>query len=424
MANPSTSYHRRPPGTPEMTIFVVSLFLPYTVNFDTQEPSKTPCPSTESVRPQSTRARTAPDRKLSLLAYTPGKIVQTPGATIDNERIFTPSLPTSLKLSLPLLEKKKEHESEKKQEREEEQGTHKASNKPKRYVTTPGGLRDPRLLARTDLHSPVWGSIGSLNQPISRAKSPPPASILKHNAKITSSPSLLWKNMAKARTASHEKQFNEHNYSVEKAQHGNGGLFNAIDGVSDSGVLLDKTWVGTIGMPTDALDEHLKESISERLEDDFEALTVYVDDADFDGHYERYCKSILWPIFHYQVPDHPRSKAYEDHSWVHYKKVNEAFADRIAKNYKKGDIIWIHDYHLLLVPAMLRAKLPEAQIGFFMHTAFPSSEIFRCLATRTNLIEGLLGANLVGFQNVSWTLNCRRPPQLPMSPELTIFMLI
>ena len=107
---------------------------------------------------------------------------------------------------------------------------------------------------------------------------------------------------------------------------------------------------------------------------------------------------MLWPHFHYQIPDHPRSKAYEDHSYHFYVNLNQAFADRIIKNYKRGDIIWIHDYHLLLLPGMLRKLLPEAQIGFHLHVAFPSSEIFRCLAMRKELLEGMLGANLIGFQ--------------------------
>ena len=370
-----------------MTIFVAALFLPYTINFSTSEETARP------TSPEASRPQTAPDRKLSLLTYTPGKIVQTPGATTDLERIFAPFVPNAFKLnSLQVHGKGRGYEDIREEETEK---------KGRRQTTIPGSLRDPRLLAQADLHAPAWGSYTSLNQPLSRAKSPPPSSVLKHNAQITAPPSLLWKRRLRARTTSHEKQFNEHNFSVQRAQHGNGGLFNAIDAVSESGVLQDKTWVGTLGMPTDALDDHLKERISECLEDDYEALTVYVNDGDFDGHYERYCKTILWPIFHYQVPDHPRSKAYEDHSWVYYRKLNEEFADRIVKNYKKGDIIWVHDYHLLLVPGMLRAKLPDAQIGFFMHTAFPSSEIFRCLATRTDLLEGLLGANMVGFQNVS-----------------------
>jgi trehalose 6-phosphate synthase complex regulatory subunit len=78
--------------------------------------------------------------------------------------------------------------------------------------------------------------------------------------------------------------------------------------------------------------------------------------------------------------------------------VNQDFADKIVKNYKRGDVIWVHDYHLLLVPSMVRQKLPDAQIGFFLHVAFPSSEVFRCLAVRKELLEGVLGSNLIGFQ--------------------------
>ncbi len=78
--------------------------------------------------------------------------------------------------------------------------------------------------------------------------------------------------------------------------------------------------------------------------------------------------------------------------------MNQAFADRIVRNYKRGDVIWIHDYHLFLVPGMIRKKLPNAQIGFFLHASFPSSEVFRCLAVRNELLEGLLGCNLIGFQ--------------------------
>ncbi|RMZ87724.1 hypothetical protein DV736_g5048, partial [Chaetothyriales sp. CBS 134916] len=368
-----------------MTIFIVSIFLPYTVNFDTG------ADNVHASLPEMAQPSSVTERKLSLLSDNAGKIVQTPGATTDLECIFTPPPPKHFKLCLPLPQK---------EEGSDQDPAGKVETKMHhRHSSTISVNRDPRLLARTDLHSPAWGSFSNFNQPISRAKSPPPVSVLKHNAQVTSLPNLPWKKRARARTFSNEKHFNEHNFFIEKAQRGNGGLFNVIDAVSDSGVLVDKTWVGTLGMPTDALSDHLRETISETLEDEFQSLVVYVQDSDFDGHYKRYCETILWPIFHYQVPDHPRSKAYEDHSWVFYKKVNEAFAARIYKNYKKGDIIWIHDHHLLLVPGMLRAKIPDAQIGFFMHTAFPSSEIFRCLATRTELLEGLLGSNMIGFQN-------------------------
>jgi trehalose-6-phosphate synthase len=199
-------------------------------------------------------------------------------------------------------------------------------------------------------------------------------------------------------TSSHDRSFSDSDWTVEPADQGNGGLRNSVKAAANSGFLTEKTWVGTLGMPTDALDDHVKSNIAEKLEDEYDSLTVYVADSDFDGHYSHYCKTILWPVFHYQIPDNPKSKAYEDHSWVYYVTVNQAFADRIIKNWKRGDVVWIHDYHLFLVPQMVRKAIPDAQIGFFLHVAFPSSEVFRCLAVRKELLEGVLGANLVGFQ--------------------------
>ena len=216
--------------------------------------------------------------------------------------------------------------------------------------------------------------------------------------------SVLWKISNRHRVdkrirgLSQERSFSDAQWTVEPAALGNGGLKNAVKAAVNSGYITEKTWVGTLGMPTDALEDHTKSEIAERLEDDFDSLTVYVDDKDFDGHYSHYCKQILWPIFHYQIPDNPKSKAYEDHSWVYYVKINQAFAERLAKNWKRGDVVWIQDYHLMLVPSMLRKLLPDADIGFFMHVAFPSSEVFRCLAVRKELLEGVLGANLIGFQ--------------------------
>jgi trehalose 6-phosphate synthase/phosphatase len=88
-----------------------------------------------------------------------------------------------------------------------------------------------------------------------------------------------------------------------------------------------------------------------------------------------------------------------DHSWEYFEAVNRAIADVIVKEYKRGDTIWVNDYHLILVPQMLREKLgPDAKVGLFMHVGFPSSEVFRCLAHRDKLLDGMLGATMVGFQ--------------------------
>lgn len=255
-----------------------------------------------------------------------------------------------------------------------------------------------------DPHSPTWGNGSIFNQPKSRAPSPPPASILEDpSRKVAEKAAALGRAGIRqpqylGRSDSHDRVFAEADWTVENADQGNGGLRNAVEAAVRSGKLTDKTWVGTLGMPTDALGEQQKQDIEDRLATEYDSLTVYCKDSDFDGAYTHYCKQILWPVFHYQIPDNPKSKAYEDHSWVYYVKVNQAFADKIVKNWKRGDIIWIHDYHLLLVPLMVRKKLPDAKIGFFLHVAFPSSEVFRCLAVRKELLEGMLGANLIGFQ--------------------------
>lgn len=98
--------------------------------------------------------------------------------------------------------------------------------------------------------------------------------------------------------------------------------------------------------------------------------------CDFDSEY-RWC-SILWPLFHY----HPGEINFNEDHWDAYQQVNRAFADAVADMAVDGDIIWVQDYHLMLLPTMLRERLVErnlndVKIGFFLHTPFPSSEIYR-----------------------------------------------
>ncbi|RBR21389.1 uncharacterized protein FIESC28_04926 [Fusarium coffeatum] len=247
-----------------------------------------------------------------------------------------------------------------------------------------------------------WGS--RANQPKSRASSPPPPASLSENNRTMQKARELGRQgvlqpRSLVRSDSHDRVFASAGWMVVNADQGNGGLRNAADAAARDGKIDEITWVGTLGMPTDALEGTAqKQDIEDVLATEHNMLTVFCSDKDFDGHYAHFCKHILWPVFHYQIPDNPKSKAYEDHSWKYYVNVNQAFADQIVKNWKRGDVVWIHDYHLLLVPGMVRKKIPEAKIGFFLHVAFPSSEVFRCLAVRKELLEGMLGANLVGFQ--------------------------
>jgi trehalose 6-phosphate synthase/phosphatase len=280
-----------------------------------------------------------------------------------------------------------------------------------------------------DFESPVdkssgWG--GRANQPRSRANSPPPAAIAEHGRTLQKARELGRQGVIQpkplTRSESHDRVFASANWKVVDADQGNGGLRNAADAAAREGKTGDITWVGTLGMPTDAIEgTQQKQDIEDTLATEHDMLTVFCSDKDFDGHYTHFCKQILWPVFHYQIPDNPKSKAYEDHSWKYYVNVNQAFADKIVKNWKRGDVVWIHDYHLLLVPGMVRKKLPEAKIGFFLHVAFPSSEVFRCLAVRKELLDGILGANLVGFQIHEYTRHflqtCSRILTVEATPE-------
>lgn len=103
------------------------------------------------------------------------------------------------------------------------------------------------------------------------------------------------------------------------------------------------------------------------------------------GHYEGFCKSDLWNLFHYILWDQATNGLIEQKNWIDYQFVNHEFARIIAQVYKKGDTVWIHDYHLLLVPQALRKLHPDSSIGFFLHTPFPSSEIFRCLPSMNQM---------------------------------------
>lgn len=114
--------------------------------------------------------------------------------------------------------------------------------------------------------------------------------------------------------------------------------------------------------------------------------------------YHGFSNAVLWPLFHYATDRMP--PATED--WGEYRRVNEHFADAVAREYRKGDLIWVHDYQLALVPGLLRERIPGARIAFFLHIPFPSSEVFRILPQRAELLRGILGADLVGFHTLAY----------------------
>jgi len=183
---------------------------------------------------------------------------------------------------------------------------------------------------------------------------------------------------------------NEAGVEVQKSS---GGLATGLLRVHEqSGGL----WVGWSGAADD-LTESQQTELNRQLAD-MRLAAVPLSADQITRYYEGFSNGVLWPLFHYlleQVPLHVRD-------WEPYAEVNQRFADVVAQHYQPGDLIWVHDYQLLLLPELLRQRLPDARIGFFLHIPFPSEELFRTLPERDRLLRGLLGADLVGFHTPTY----------------------
>ncbi|CAG8604108.1 9636_t:CDS:10 [Cetraspora pellucida] len=207
-----------------------------------------------------------------------------------------------------------------------------------------------------------------------------------------------------------------YNWSIRQRR-GHSALYAGISSLAKD---WDSYHIGFVGQIFDfeeklientSFTEVLKKSLQDFLLKK-KIVPVFLEDEQHHGHYEGFCKTVLWPLFHYILWDTATDGRQENQNWEQYRAVNQAFTDKIKEIHRPNDLVWIHDYHLLLVPRMLRDSLPDAAIGLFIHAPFPSSEIFRCLPQRKEMLDGMLGANQVGFQTYSYARhfisNCTR----------------
>lgn len=172
-----------------------------------------------------------------------------------------------------------------------------------------------------------------------------------------------------------------------------GGLATGLTGPhQESGGL----WIGWPGNVS-GLSPVQRKQLEQRLEE-LRVLPIYLTDQEHDRYYRGFSNGALWPLYHYLLD----KVALDPRDFAVYRRVNERFADLIAAHYQSGDLIWVHDYHLMLVPALLRERIPDARVGFFLHIPFPSSEVFRILPWRSAILEGLLGADLIGFHTLTY----------------------
>jgi trehalose 6-phosphate synthase/phosphatase len=159
-------------------------------------------------------------------------------------------------------------------------------------------------------------------------------------------------------------------------------------------------WVGVLNCD-DEVPMHEQSHVSHALYHQFGCIPVFLPAETRVKFYQGFCKGVLWPLFHMitEIMDEDKleTKKFDQSLWHVYCSVNRKFADTVVGIYHENDLIWIHDYHLMVLPSQLRRKLSGAKIGFFLHTPWPSSEIYRMLPVRDELLRGLLSASLIGF---------------------------
>ncbi|MCH8093264.1 MAG: bifunctional alpha,alpha-trehalose-phosphate synthase (UDP-forming)/trehalose-phosphatase [Chloroflexi bacterium] len=169
-----------------------------------------------------------------------------------------------------------------------------------------------------------------------------------------------------------------------------GGLATSLQSVRKQ---RDMVWLGWPGIHV--WDDKERKEIERRLLKEYESVPLFLPPSDFDLYYEGFSNGTIWPLFHY----FPQNAHYEAREWSAYKAINALFRDKILEIARPGDLLWIHDYHLMMLPELVREALPEAKIGFFLHIPFPSSELFRMLPWREEILRGLLGSDLIGFHS-------------------------
>jgi trehalose 6-phosphate synthase len=162
-----------------------------------------------------------------------------------------------------------------------------------------------------------------------------------------------------------------------------GGLVSAIEPVLRAG---DGVWLGWPGGTEQDLEPFEVDGL--------ELYPMWMTAEEIEGHYEGFSNGTLWPLYH----DLVAKPEFHREWWDSYVEVNQRFADKAAELANEGALVWVHDYQMQLVPQMLRQLRPDLRIGFYLHIPFPPAELFQQLPWRRQLLEGLLGADLVGFQ--------------------------
>lgn len=179
-----------------------------------------------------------------------------------------------------------------------------------------------------------------------------------------------------------------------------GGLVSALQSVSASEVKM--IWVGV----ADFKKESWNIAKDRLIESTYKLEPLFVDRKKYQHYYDGFSNALLWPLFHY----FPSFAEYDEESYKSYKEINELFAERICEIAQTGDSVWVHDYHLMLLPKYLKAKRPDLNVGFFLHIPFPSYEIYKLLPEewRNEILDGIISSDVVGFHTPEYVSHFKR----------------
>ncbi len=171
-----------------------------------------------------------------------------------------------------------------------------------------------------------------------------------------------------------------------------GGLATGLNSLAYD---IDKIWVG---WPGKTIDEDWEKTAIQKSLEDKNLIPVFLSEKEKELYYDGFSNKVIWPHFHYFT----QYTTYKDEFWKSYQEVNQKFAEAVEKIILPDDIVWVHDYQLMLLPHLIRKKSPKISIGFFLHIPFPSYEVFRILPWRKEILEGVLGADQIGFHTFGY----------------------
>lgn len=156
-----------------------------------------------------------------------------------------------------------------------------------------------------------------------------------------------------------------------------------------------------VGWPGSTVEKEYRDQLKADALNNFNAYPVFVAEEAMEKFYHGFCNKTIWPLFHYL----PSYAEYRLDYWNEYKEVNRRFADAVVKLARPGDTIWVHDYQLMLLPQLIRERMPDVTIGFFLHIPFPGYEVYRQMPRKwgNEILKGMLGADLVGFHTHEYT---------------------